>query len=270
MQTHSNTDSSRPVLIRHAGAQTIFMLFVIAVVMLVFRTFPGIDVVFNDLFFTERDCNEVIEGVRCGQFLLLHDPVWSTLREIGHETPLVLMALVCLNMTWLMMFNPNKTMAQLYPPIVAIISGLLGPLLLVNLVLKEHWGRPRPMQTLFFGGKDPYVLPGDISTYCESNCSFVSGEAAAAFWLVGLMFYFSGRNRLRYFIVAFIIASGIALLRVTFGRHYISDVVVAGLSSVMLISFAVWILQTEIIRRWLAVMLKFSNTYAFGRRNMRN
>ena len=262
-----------PVLWPDAGRWSIYLLFAAIVVLLMFRSTAQIDLAVSDWFFTERDCATAIaaaEEVRCGRFLLVSDKMWIGIREIGHDLPRVLMAVVCLHLTWLMMFNPNKTMAQLYPPLVAIISALVGPLLVVNLVLKEYWGRPRPFRTEFFGGDNPYVAPGDISTYCDANCSFVSGEAAAGFWLLALMFYFTGQSRKRYVIAAIILASAIAFLRVIFGRHYISDVVVAGLIVAVVMSFTVWLLQTELVRRLLAAMLKFSNTYAFGRRNMKN
>ena len=57
---------------------------------------------------------------------------------------------------------------------------LLGPLLLVNGILKSHWGRARPADIVEFGGTrmfSPPYLPAD---QCASNCSFVSGEGAAA------------------------------------------------------------------------------------------
>ncbi|MEP2555820.1 MAG: phosphatase PAP2 family protein [Rhizobiaceae bacterium] len=240
------------------------------VALLIFRSSAQIDIFFSNLFFTPIDCSIVAEGVRCGDFVWQHDTTLILIRWIGHEIPLYLMGAVCLHMTWLMMFNPNKTLADIYPPLVAIITGLVGPLLVVNLMLKEYWGRPRPVQTLFFGGDNPYIVPGDISNFCQSNCSFVSGEAAAAFWMLALMFYFAGRNRKRFLIVATVLAAAISFLRVIFGRHYISDVVTAGLISIFLIAFAVWLLQTPIVRRCLAAMLKFSNTYAFGRHKLRN
>lgn len=243
---------------------------VLALALLVFRSTDAIDILFSDPFFTEKDCATVVEGVRCGQFLLVYDPFWRFVRMIGHEIPIYLMAAVCIHMTWLMMFNPNKTTADIYPPLVAIISALLGPLLVVNLVLKEYWGRPRPFQNLFFGGDQPYVPPGNISSYCESNCSFVSGEAAAAFWVLALVFYFAGKNRSRFVIATCIFAAFFSMLRVGFGRHYISDVVMGGLISVCLVAFSVWLLQTPIMRRCLLAVLKFSNTYAWGHHKLRN
>lgn len=254
----------------NAGKRLMVLLGVLVAALLLFRAFPAIDIFFSEPFFTEQACAKAVEGVRCGRFNLVFDPFWRFVRTVGHETPIYLMAGICIHMTWLMMFNPNKIMADIYPPMVAIISALLGPLLVVNLMLKEYWGRPRPFQTLYFGGDKPYVAPGDISAHCESNCSFVSGEAAAAFWVLALMFYFAGKSRTRFVIVAAVLAAFFSMLRVSFGRHYISDVVAGGLISICLVAFAAWLLQTPLMRRLLLAMLRFSNTYAWGRHKLKN
>ena len=58
----------------------------------------------------------------------------------------------------------------------------LGPGILTNLVLKDHWGRSRPIDVQQFGGDyrfEPWWNPrGD----CPNNCSFVAGEPSGAFW----------------------------------------------------------------------------------------
>lgn len=270
MQSETQYSQQETVLWPNPTKRLIVLLVVSAAALLFFRSTSAIDIFFTEPFFSEVDCETVAAGVRCGQFDLVFDPFWRFVRSIGHEVPVYLMACVCIHMAWLMIFNPNKTLADISPPLVAIISALLGPLLVVNLMLKEYWGRPRPFQTFFFGGDKPYVRPGDISNHCESNCSFVSGEAAAVFWVLALMFYFSGKNRTGFVIVASILAAFFAMLRVSFGRHYISDVVMGGLISVSLVAFAVWLLQTSIVRRLLVSMLKFSNTYAWGRHKLRN
>src|SRR5262245_24310420 len=73
---------------------------------------------------------------------------------------------------------PNRVLFLLW-------SLALGPGLLVNLILKDHWGRPRPSMIAAFGGGSPYVPVWEISDFCARNCSFVAGEASTAAWLVG-------------------------------------------------------------------------------------
>src|SRR3954464_12487742 len=68
--------------------------------------------------------------------------------------------------------------------VLFLVSTLaLGPGLLANVILKDHWHRPRPVQVVEFGGSKPYVDWWDPRGGCERNCSFVSGEASAAAWM---------------------------------------------------------------------------------------
>lgn len=116
-----------------------------------------------------------------------------------------------------------------------VLLYLLGPVLLVNGVLKAHWGRARPVDVAEFGGAarfTPFWLPTD---QCQSNCSFVSGEgsAAAALALVLLVFAPHARRLLSRRGFAVYALAGVAApatglaLRLATGRHFLSDTVFA-------------------------------------------
>ena len=270
VQSHFQNDGQSPVLLNRAGMWSLVLLVVSIVFLLIFRSTDQIDLFVSELFFAEADCVTLVEGARCGKFPTRYHPDWQFAREIGHNLPPILMAATSLHLSWLLMFKANKTLHQLYPPLIALMSGLAGPLLAVNIILKEFWGRPRPSQTSFFDGENPYVPPGDISSYCESNCSFVSGEAAAAFWMLALMFYFKGRARIWFVVAILPVASFIAMLRVAFGRHYISDVVMAALLMMLIIVLSVWISQTLRGRNWIERLRQFSNKNAFNREKPKN
>jgi len=55
------------------------------------------------------------------------------------------------------------------------ISLLLGPGMLINVILKDNWGRPRPGSVIELGGTQPYVHWWDRSGTCQNNCSFAAG-----------------------------------------------------------------------------------------------
>ncbi len=112
-------------------------------------------------------------------------------------------------------------------PALCVMAGLaLGPGLLVNAVLKEWWGRPRPIQVDLFGGEAPFAAAWRITDACASNCSFVSGEASSAAWMAGAVLILApGR---------ILLASGVALYgaalslnRLAFGGHFLSDILLA-------------------------------------------
>ncbi len=101
----------------------------------------------------------------------------------------------------------------------------MGPLLIVNLILKEVFGRVRPRSIEEFGGVMEFTLPGDIAGQCISNCSFVSGEASVGGWFLVCGLLFPPRYRRQAYAGLFVLGFGMALLRVTFGAHFLSDVV---------------------------------------------
>lgn len=99
----------------------------------------------------------------------------------------------------------------------------LGPGLIVNGILKQFWGRPRPGQITEFGGALPFQPPFIPTDFCPSNCSFVSGEASAAGWLMALAIVLP-RWRHPLFWGGLAFALGVGVLRMGFGGHFLSDV----------------------------------------------
>lgn len=109
----------------------------------------------------------------------------------------------------------------------------LGPGLLVNAVLKENWGRARPDALSLFGGEARFALPFEMSHECASNCSFASGEgSSAAAVLVVLVGLFGHRLSGWVFRPLLVILgagwlTGVALLRMIPGKHFLSDTLFA-------------------------------------------
>jgi lipid A 4'-phosphatase len=102
---------------------------------------------------------------------------------------------------------------------------LLGPGLLANTVLKNHWGRPRPVHLVQFGGHADFTPVYQPSRRCPTNCAFVSGHAAAAFYLMA-GFWATGRRRYLWGGIAFGLFVG--FVRMAMGAHFLSDVLFAG------------------------------------------
>jgi membrane-associated phospholipid phosphatase len=122
--------------------------------------------------------------------------------------------------------------------IFLIATMVIGPGLIVNLGFKDHWHRPRPIQTQEFNGPDAFRRWYDDKGACKKNCSFVSGEAATGFWMVApasvLPPPWSGPAT----IAAFAFGVGASLLRVAAGGHYLSDVLLGGLVTLIVIEIA--------------------------------
>jgi membrane-associated phospholipid phosphatase len=114
------------------------------------------------------------------------------------------------------------------------LSLALGPGLLVNLVLKEHSHRPRPVQTQEMGGKWEFRPWYRFDGQCQRNCSFVSGEAASAFWTVAPALLTPPPVRPFAVAAALTFGATTSALRMAFGGHYLSDVLLAGLFTLLI------------------------------------
>jgi lipid A 4'-phosphatase len=124
--------------------------------------------------------------------------------------------------------------------IFLIATMAIGPGLIVNLGFKDHWHRPRPVQTQDFNGPNPFVPWYDDNGGCKMNCSFVSGEASTGFWMVAPASVLPPPWRGPAIIAAFAFGFGASLLRLAFGGHYLSDVLLGCLVTLIVI---------EIVRR---------------------
>lgn len=113
----------------------------------------------------------------------------------------------------------------------------VGPGLIVNLGLKDHWGRPRPIQSVALGGAQPFFpwfLPGGP---CGRNCAFPSGDVAAAAALAGPALVAARRRRWAATGAATALLLGavgavtalVAAGRMALGAHHLSDCLAAAL-----------------------------------------
>ncbi len=122
--------------------------------------------------------------------------------------------------------------------IFLIATMAIGPGLIVNLGLKDHWHRPRPYQTQDFNGRSPFMPWYETDGACKINCSFVSGEASTGFWMVAPASLVPPPWRGPAIVAAFAFGTGAGLLRLAFGGHYLSDVLLGGLVTLVVIEVA--------------------------------
>lgn len=116
-----------------------------------------------------------------------------------------------------------------------VIIGLtIGVGLLVNVVLKDHWGRARPHQTVEFGGTKQFTRAFVLSDQCGRNCSFVSGDAALGFGTVAFALVLR-RNRTFWVGAALTFGTAVGLMRMMRGAHFLSDVVFAGVFTLLVV-----------------------------------
>jgi lipid A 4'-phosphatase len=153
--------------------------------------------------------------------------------------PAVLALLVKLILPRRKLFIPGRAVVFL------ISTMILAPGLLVNVLLKDHWGRPRPIDVTQFGGQDQFVAWWDPRGRCPSNCAFVSGDVSGAFWTVAPAALAPPQWRALAYGAALALGTGMAAIRVMAGAHFPSDVIFAGVFTFLVI-WAVYAL----IYRW--------------------
>jgi membrane-associated phospholipid phosphatase len=120
--------------------------------------------------------------------------------------------------------------------IVFLIGSLaLGPGLLVNGLLKEVSHRPRPEQTLEFGGPWRFRPFEAFDGACQSNCSFVSGEVATSAWTLAPALLAPPPLRAAAIGAALLFTAATAALRMAFGGHYLSDALFAALFTFLIV-----------------------------------
>ncbi len=252
MRHRVKAKESRPSLLRAeqwmlwpgAGRMTLALFLLALVTLAFFRAFPNLDLAPTRAFFYPQY-----------GFPMATNPFWNGLRELFfHGQRLIVLA----SWIWLgvVLWRRPADPLGLAKPMLAALSAFLGPLLVVNLTLKEFWGRPRPFKTTEFNGPAEYLPPGSIGDACTTNCSFVSGEAAGAFWLLWLVVLVPPKWRAAA--AALILASAVftATLRMAFGRHYISDVMIGGMIGFGSVTLAAAILQSGPGRRFIAGLLR--------------
>ena len=122
---------------------------------------------------------------------------------------------------------------------VLALSLALGPGLLVNVALKDHWHRPRPVQVEAFGGPDAFRPFSRRDGACRRNCSFVSGEEASSFWSVAPALMAPPAWRAGALAAALLYAAAAGTLRMAFGGHFLSDTLFAALFTWLVIA-GVW------------------------------
>jgi len=169
-------------------------------------------------------------------FSLSGDYEWNLVRRSASWVPFILVLPAAFSLLRKLVF-PNERM-WIAPSIVLYLLGslILGPGVASNLVLKDHWGRPRPKGIEQFAGTAkfrPWWQPSDA---CKRNCSFVSGEASHAFWTVAPASLAPPQLRPVAIGGAVVFGAAVGTIRIAFGRHFLSDVVFAGIVTLIIVA----------------------------------
>ena len=185
-----------------------------ALIIVAISSLSGLDIWVSNLFYQQDSSPQWIYS----KYFL-----WVFLYKYGPYFPLsigILSLLFFCFSLFIKKFKPCRIKATF-----ALLLLLLAPGLIVQ-NLKISWSRPRPSETITFGGKYEYSTPFKPNfkfMWNKSECnSFPSGHAAIGFYTLILYFIF---KRKRLLLVMGLIYGGLmGAGRIIQGGHFFSDV----------------------------------------------
>jgi len=193
--------------------------------------FPLLILLFLTLFFRLTDADMALAGLFHHQNLgwFLEDTRLITfLHHYGTVPELALsFAALCILVYG---FRSDKALKYRKMALFVFLVFFIGSVLVVNVVFKQHWGRPRPNQVVTFGGERRF-LPVWVKGDCKTCNSFPSGDASAGFFLM-VPFFILRRAAPRCASLFFVVGIGYGIVmgeaRMARGAHFASDVLWAG------------------------------------------
>lgn len=220
---HASPGLRRPTYLRQPRTRLLLLCFLTS--SLVLAAFPALDIGVSRLFFD-------------GTGFRLADQWWVRIlqQSVGYAVGLSLSSVVVLYA-----FN-RKSGRQVWgvagrTVLYLFLVLVLGAGLTVNVLLKDTFGRARPRNIAEFGGGQQFTGAFVVSGACATNCSFSSGDAAGAFFLLATASALSRRRAVLLAALGF--GALVSFSRIASGAHFLSDVVV---------SFFVMLILTDALR----------------------
>jgi lipid A 4'-phosphatase len=202
---------------RAVRGELLVLLAVLAAATVVLRT-TGLDLAASDVFRSP-----------CCSWPMAEQPFWRFLYRYGVLAGVLLAAGSLVTFT-LSFWFPRRLHAWRRPALFLVLVAALGPGLVVNVLFKDHYGRPRPREVQQLGGQETF-LPVWTKGSDPQAKSFPCGHCSIGFYLATPYLVLRRRRR------ALAVASGLLGLaygglmgaaRMMAGGHFLSDVLWAG------------------------------------------
>ena len=193
------------------GILLIFLLIFILVGLTFWGEANNFDLRFSAHFFTDEK-----------QWFLAKSPPWIWLYEYG-VIPGIFLSIISF-FTWIFS-HTKKKMAILRPYLlICALTPIIASALLVNVVLKDHTGRPRPREIKQFSGNWEYLPALQIGIPGRGH-SFPCGHCSIAFTLTsGIVFWrLSRKFAILSLSLGLIYGILMSLARIVQGGHFITD-----------------------------------------------
>ncbi len=226
----------------------VMALAIAVVVGVLFAVYPRLDIDISALFYNRQ----------INLFDVNAQPWANNSRAAARWLITLILAPACFAVIGKLIMPNRRMLIGSRAALFLIITMALGPGVLTNLVLKDHWGRARPIDITELGGTFRFTSWWDPRGECPNNCSFVAGEPSGAFWTLAPAALAPPQWRLLAYSGALAFGAMVGLLRIAAGGHFSTDVVFAGVLMFLLI----WITH-GLLFRWRATRPTDSATERF-------
>ena len=195
---------------KQTHSQALWLAFLIS--SCIFILWPTIDIQTSQLFFNNG--------------FYMKGSWWEELLYYSVR-PFLISVLLTLIGLWLVNKFTHKNILGINGKKVAFFTLVLvlGSGIIVHLVLKNNFNRPRPRHIEEFNNSRIFTPAFVISEGKNTNYSFSSGHSSAAFAALALALLFKYRKTA--LIIAFTYGSLVSLARIAAGGHFLSDTVVS-------------------------------------------
>lgn len=158
-------------------------------------------------------------------WFMKHEQPWDFLYRYG-TIPAVLLSIFSV-LLMILSYMTIKYFKYRKIALFLILTMLIGPGIIINITLKDHWGRYRPRQIKEFGGRYDYQVIWEKGASGVGE-SFPCGHCSMGYYLmIPYLFLRKKRKRLAYLVLVsgILIGSVIGIARMIQGAHFASDVV---------------------------------------------
>jgi lipid A 4'-phosphatase len=189
----------------------VWVAFIITSLLFVF--FPQIDIFVSALFYS-KESGFIASGT------------WYEYILYNSIQPVIALAIVLPILIWFYNIAAKKNLYHVNKKVVLylLLVVAIAPGIIVNDILKEHWGRARPAETTLFGGDKKFTPAFIISD--QNGYSFSCGHVAGAFFLIAPALLIRKRRAL-WMSLAVGYGLAISTIRIAVGGHFLSDTVVS-------------------------------------------
>lgn len=207
-----------------------FLLVAIVTLVLViaFIALPQLDLMASGSFY------------RDGAWLLDRDspwlyPIYMGLPRLGQLLFLLVGVLLVLSLV-----DQHGKFRGMRSVLVFLFAGILvGPVLVVDVGLKDHSGRARPINIQPFGGTKEFSPAFISANQCVKNCSFVSGHVVGASFIMAFGWLGAPHIRRRWLLGSLGFAGVVGIARMLPGGHFLSDIAFAWI----FVYFSLWLTE---------------------------